>query len=736
MSNCNDYPTPDEAKRFKNNAGSVDEFVTSDSDTFVDQDGGEHITIQGIENNAETLFTEIDTAASIQRDQFNATFQAQFAYGKIGNISDYVGDTLLEVDKLNSYQYPDDSGEWYGPIQSQTFPITIPTDPSNDDGWALVNALTESTGDARYAAKNKILTTEIKSSENLANMFETGGHTVLGIGQAMFKRQASLDDPLKAGVDPEVIDREYVAYDADGKAFSLTTTYGATKRNIVATQVGAIPDAEFYNSTDGWWYKDQLFTELSTDNSDVFGVIKALSDGGDCWVDFGSGRYQVTRQTKFESIRSVFSGAGKESCKIVAPRADRWTAGDSLIEIGNNVNSDNITVRGMFFDAVFTEGVSGCSLNIRYNADFVHCQFKSGGYDSVNMIECAGLRVKKAKHTRLDHCNLNNNNCYSILFKDPAGGNTSLSDFTCDTCAFDESQAGIVVRGLVQELVLQECTFGGLGNGGATGDSPAANHQIFSDATINTFRAVSTTFGGGYLTDYGLRFNGSANQVVSITDCNFNQFLRYPIIDVSTDASEMKVTGCEFRNNGTDGASSDISDWTSDYLTCPYTTDVYILRADQGKKSFSGNTSDIANKFNIVADPTDSGLGNALWEFDATQNMAGGARIGTLEANGRVGVSKGGLYKINKLIASGFSGISTTTVPANSNIKLDVSVTGVEVTHRVEWSYANDWNDSLIVSVRPTSNGVVSVIVVNPTSSNISFTGGNLFYDVYDRANQ
>ncbi|CAM0102502.1 hypothetical protein VPH159E362A_0020 [Vibrio phage 159E36-2a] len=154
MSNCNDYPTPDDVKRFKNNAGSVDEFVTSDSDTFVDQDGDEHITIQGIENNAENLgdaitdsaealLTEIDTAASTQRDQFNATFQAQFAYGKIGNISDYVGDTLLEADKLNSYQYPDDSGEWYGPIQSQTFPITIPSDPSNDSKWALVSAATQ-----------------------------------------------------------------------------------------------------------------------------------------------------------------------------------------------------------------------------------------------------------------------------------------------------------------------------------------------------------------------------------------------------------------------------------------------------------------------------------------------------------------------------------------------------------------------------------------------------------------
>lgn len=131
MADCTDFPTPEDAKRFKNNAGSVDEFVTSDSDTFVDQDGGEHITISGIETLAEN-----------QRDQFDATFQAQFAYKRIGNISDYVGNSLPETDKLNSYQYPDDSGEWYGPIQSQTFPVTIPADPTSDDKWAAVNALT------------------------------------------------------------------------------------------------------------------------------------------------------------------------------------------------------------------------------------------------------------------------------------------------------------------------------------------------------------------------------------------------------------------------------------------------------------------------------------------------------------------------------------------------------------------------------------------------------------------
>ncbi|AUR88218.1 tail fiber protein [Vibrio phage 1.111.B._10N.286.45.E6] len=60
---------------------------------------------------------------------------------KVGNISDYVGQSLPEADKLNAYQYPGGSGDWYMPEQGQSFPITIPADPSSDNGWALVGAL-------------------------------------------------------------------------------------------------------------------------------------------------------------------------------------------------------------------------------------------------------------------------------------------------------------------------------------------------------------------------------------------------------------------------------------------------------------------------------------------------------------------------------------------------------------------------------------------------------------------
>lgn len=63
-------------------------------------------------------------------------------YKGVGNISDFAGQQLQEAEKTNAYQYPDNSRQFYVADKSQAFPITIPTDPSSDNGWALVNALT------------------------------------------------------------------------------------------------------------------------------------------------------------------------------------------------------------------------------------------------------------------------------------------------------------------------------------------------------------------------------------------------------------------------------------------------------------------------------------------------------------------------------------------------------------------------------------------------------------------
>ena len=190
MSDCSDYPTAATAKTFKLDAETTNEVVTLEQDrTSAASDGKTKKTFWGIESDATLQRENIEQLAEAQRDNLESTFTAQFAYKRIGNISLYVGNSLPEVDKLNSYQYPDDSGEWYGPVQDQVFPITIPADPSSDNGWSLVNALTSDSlsvyTDVVYKASvgksavdNMIDSLNLNPlSRALGTIFKTGGTT-------------------------------------------------------------------------------------------------------------------------------------------------------------------------------------------------------------------------------------------------------------------------------------------------------------------------------------------------------------------------------------------------------------------------------------------------------------------------------------------------------------------------------------------------------------------------------
>ena len=101
---------------------------------------------------------EIQDRADQQFTDIENTFSAQFAYKRVDLWANVIGSTLTDAERLNSYLFTnplDNSDAWYGPIQSQTFPIVIPADPSNDAGWAIVDALTTTSGDNRYTATFK-----------------------------------------------------------------------------------------------------------------------------------------------------------------------------------------------------------------------------------------------------------------------------------------------------------------------------------------------------------------------------------------------------------------------------------------------------------------------------------------------------------------------------------------------------------------------------------------------------
>lgn len=102
-------------------------------------------SIAEINNTASQVDTDaVNAAQSANNAQAAADSVAavQFVRSRIGNISDYTGDTLTESERFNIYQYPDNSDYWYGVKEGENFPVTIPVDPSNDDGWALTTAAT------------------------------------------------------------------------------------------------------------------------------------------------------------------------------------------------------------------------------------------------------------------------------------------------------------------------------------------------------------------------------------------------------------------------------------------------------------------------------------------------------------------------------------------------------------------------------------------------------------------
>ncbi|CAH9015848.1 hypothetical protein VP150E351_P0049 [Vibrio phage 150E35-1] len=88
------------------------------------------------------IISGVGLGGGVDTTQVDTQIRDRTGIYRVGNISAHVGESLSEADKLNSYQYPDNSGEWYGVKDGETFPVTIPADPSGDNGWALITAVT------------------------------------------------------------------------------------------------------------------------------------------------------------------------------------------------------------------------------------------------------------------------------------------------------------------------------------------------------------------------------------------------------------------------------------------------------------------------------------------------------------------------------------------------------------------------------------------------------------------
>lgn len=650
----------------------------------------------------------------------------------------------------------DNNGAGWKYVGGETLPYTVPqgTDPSAGD-WELVklnsakNQINENGGSVQdYINKNQTPFASVSdisigsdiSGANPSLSLLSNGTKIRTLnfysdkegGGAEYARDSFYDDPLKAGNSPEVIGQEFIVYTNTGAAFKLVNMQGMQKKCINAAQVGVIADAGSYNPADSLWYVDSGFTTLATDNYESVSIIKALTDDGDCYVDFGAGRIAMSQQVILAGSRNTYRGAGKEVCKFVSQGNSKWNGGDSIIELGVKNDTNNVSLVGIFFDATTTNDLSGMTMNMFYNTDFNSCQFKSGDYVAS---ECAGLTVKSAKHTKMTLCNLNNSLCYSLMFQN-TGGTASQSEFTLVNCAFDESQSSIVVHKFVEELKTLGCHFGGLGNQYLNGDAPYRGYHIFADAVLFKLETPFTTFEGGGVTPYGVKVQGDGSQITDLTGATFKQFTRFAVVDNGNASTGLIINGAKFISNGTAGTSTDINDSTDDYQTTPFCTDVYILRANGGNNIISGCQSNITNRYNVVAQPDATSISSGNFNYLQNQGLKGGAAVGPHRLTGRLGLEQSKQTKSNILIATGFEGFSTTTVLANSTTELPFTVTGASLTHRVEWSYAVDWDINLIATVRVSASGQLSLVISNLSGGDLSWPGGNLFYDVFERSNQ
>ncbi|CAL9956130.1 hypothetical protein VPH219E481_0014 [Vibrio phage 219E48-1] len=128
----------------KNNTGSSQVQLNNLGLRQIRNQNNENIVIGDILNNRTMVLRYNATTAFFILDTIDPESVGPFSYRYIGNISIYVGDTITEAISNNAYQFPDNSGQWYGPIQGQVFPITVPADPSSDDGWEVVTAASAS----------------------------------------------------------------------------------------------------------------------------------------------------------------------------------------------------------------------------------------------------------------------------------------------------------------------------------------------------------------------------------------------------------------------------------------------------------------------------------------------------------------------------------------------------------------------------------------------------------------
>ncbi|AUR92880.1 pectin lyase fold/virulence factor [Vibrio phage 1.178.O._10N.286.45.E12] len=550
---CEDYPTAQTAKTFKLDAETVNEVVTLEQDrTSEAGDGKTKKTLWGIENDATNQRDEFEQLASDQRDNFEVSFGSQFNFKRIGNISDYAGQSLPETEKLNSYQYPDDSGDWYVPEQGQSFPITIPADPTAaGSDWYLQSP----------SGVYRGLWPDTGGSADKGDTYQTqvGGTPT---GQYFTALQNTTADPVGDDVNWRVVISidslsQYtdIVYKASGGKSAIENMIEDFALNPLMRNIGTV----IKTGGTTWVYEDSTgpITHLNFRAFDAVNVMDcgAKGDGTPCADAFiyattlrcntiyvpDGGIFQIEKEVDLKFKNLVGGGGISQS-----------TTANGISEISHPVGYTGVmfsypggTIRDIYFRG--NGATATCFNRIGYNQRFQDCTFRVfsralhsiGGtagatvnfyvdrcnfYSNSRCFWSEDVNSNDSTTTHISNCEFNNNDECIIFDKNAYGCsftnlifeycNVALSAKAFASCHFDTLWYEYTLDGTDRDIVIT--------NNQLFQRNKVDNIYIHPSSTWNNNISSDGTSAGGVFADRDtLRVGGFQGDRVKIQDRYF-----------------------------------------------------------------------------------------------------------------------------------------------------------------------------------------------------------------------
>lgn len=367
-----------------NDGSPLDERVGNDWEGFKQSiltDGG--IIANGNPDSVENPQI-LNALKSITDDRFNYD---GLVYHGVGNISDYAGQQLQEPDKTNAYQYPDNSRQFYVADKSQTFPITIPSDPSSDNGWTLVNAATTKAIASSLDVNKKTLThpTESGVSVAIGDIVNSGTNSIVAnsvVGSGLLSY--------------ELLSESGSSTIASGEVTALDLSFSPVPKITIGGINYILGDSRFPRKSIEWfWAIPDSGSTLATDNTAR--IQLCFSKHNDPTVET-SGVFGVTAPilypTQFKFKSNVPSSTYGTSVTFRFYR-DSWTgATDGETALFNKAIRDS-QYQSVRFEGISVRGYANISFNDLENAEDigVHAFDLTTIRDGCEIVDCAARHV-------------------------------------------------------------------------------------------------------------------------------------------------------------------------------------------------------------------------------------------------------------------------------------------------------------------------------------------------------